>query len=83
MEDHKPPSHQHERIVDLETKHVDDLNNLISESKGKIKFCEDASRNLENALSDLQTHRDDAKDLIQETFQSYKAILEKHKVRLG
>ncbi|XP_064608306.1 brain tumor protein-like isoform X2 [Liolophura sinensis] len=79
VEDHKPPSHQHERIVDLEPKQMEDLNNLISESKGKIKFCEDASRNLENALSDLQTHRDDAKALIQETFQSYKAIVEKRK----
>lgn len=49
----------------------------MSESKSKMSECERASSQLENALSELQSQHDQAKDLITETVQSYKAILEK------
>jgi len=51
----------------------------MTESKSKVEFCEDASSHLANALSELQLQYDSAKDLIQETFQSYKAVLEKYR----
>lgn len=51
----------------------------MSESKAKIKDCDQVTTQLENALSELQMQRDQAKDLIIETFQSYKAILEKYR----
>lgn len=44
--------------------------------------CEDASEGLEGLLSELQMQRDNAKGLIEETFQSYKAMLVKKKVSL-
>ncbi|XP_064636652.1 brain tumor protein-like [Lineus longissimus] len=75
--DHKPPEHHYERIADIEAKQVEEIKNLMQESRSKTKFCEDASNNLTNSLSELQLQRDNAKGLIQETFQSYKAILEK------
>jgi len=49
----------------------------MTESKSKVEFCEDASSHLANALSELEDQHDSARDLIQETFQSYKAVLEK------
>ena len=51
--------------------------NLVSESRVKIGDCDQISSQLGNALSELQAQRDQAKDLINESFQSYKAILEK------
>lgn len=51
----------------------------MAESKSRIADCERTSFQLENALSELQVQHDQAKDLIVETFQSYKAILEKRR----
>lgn len=82
MTNHQKPEHFYERISDVEEKFSTELKNLITESKSKIKFCEEASSTVENGLGDLQMQRDNAKSLIQETFQSYKAILEKNRVRL-
>lgn len=69
-----------EKIADIDTKLTEELNNLLSESKNKIIFCEEASNSLGNALSEMQLQRDNTKGLIQETFQSYKAVLENRKV---
>lgn len=49
----------------------------MNESKARIADCDQVSSQLDNALSELQVQRDQAKDLITETFQSYKAVLEK------
>ena len=80
VNEHKQPSHNYERIVDIEEKQREELRTLITESKGKISFCEDAQANLENALTELQLQHDNAKSLITETFHSYRALLEKKKV---
>jgi len=80
LTDHKQPEHQYERIADIEAKQIEEMENLIAESKNKVTFCEAASHTLENGLSELQMQRDNVKGLIQETFQSYKAILEKRQV---
>jgi len=77
---HKPPDHACDRIADIEAKQVDELNSIMSETRQKINACETASVNLESVLSDLQQQRDTAHDLILETFQSYKVVLEKKKV---
>lgn len=78
---HKPPDHQPERVQDLEEKEREYLKSLITESKSKIASCEDTTSKLMSSLGELQSQRDNAKDLINETFQSYKAILEKRKVQ--
>ncbi|XP_063992247.1 brain tumor protein isoform X1 [Diachasmimorpha longicaudata] len=74
---HKAPDHQYERLNDAESREKEELVNLMSESKSKMGECKRASSQLENALSELQSQHDQAKDLITETVQSYKAILEK------
>ncbi|KAL6428302.1 hypothetical protein ACFW04_008540 [Cataglyphis niger] len=77
--EHKAPEHQYERLTDAEPRQKEELVNLMTESKAKIVECDQVSVQLENALSELQVQHDQAKDLIMETFQSYKAILEKCK----
>ncbi|XP_076237338.1 protein meiotic P26 isoform X2 [Calliopsis andreniformis] len=75
--EHKAPEHQYERLVDAEPRQKEELVKLMNESKAKIVDCDQVSVQLENALSELQAQHDQAKDLIIETFQSYKAVLEK------
>jgi len=82
LTDHSRPDHQYELLEDVEARQSEELQNLVSESQSKLEFCEEASGNLGNALSELQMQRDNARGLIQETFQSYKAILEKKQVRV-
>lgn len=77
--EHKAPEHQYERLTDAEPRQKEELINLMTESKTKISECDQVTVQLENALSELQVQHDQAKDLITETFQSYKAILEKCK----
>lgn len=75
--EHKAPEHQYERLKDAEPRQKEELTSLVNESKARIGDCDHISSQLGNALSELQIQRDSAKDLILETFQSYKAILEK------
>ncbi|XP_074650430.1 protein meiotic P26-like [Tubulanus polymorphus] len=75
--DHKSPEHLCERFQDIEQHTKEEMTSLMNESRSKVQFCEDTKYNLQNCLSELQEQRDHAKGLIQETFQSYKAILEK------
>lgn len=75
--EHKAPDHQYERLTDAEPRQKEELCNLMTESKSRIADCDQASSQLDNALSELQAQHDQAKDLINETFQSYKAVLEK------
>ena len=77
---HKQPAHNYERIVDAEEKQTEELRNLIAESKGKITFCQEASSSLESSLSDLQLQHDNTKGLIEESFQTFKAMLDKKRV---
>jgi hypothetical protein len=79
---HKPPDHKCENVTETEGMLKDELSVLLTESKKKLVVCEEAHQTLESSLNDLQMQRDNAKGLIQETFQSYKAMLEKKKVGL-
>jgi len=78
---HKMPEHTCERITDVEGKLVDELRGIIAETKEKITSCEAASNDLESVLSELQQQRDNAHDLIKESYHSYKSMLEKRQVR--
>ncbi|XP_054721914.1 LOW QUALITY PROTEIN: brain tumor protein-like [Uloborus diversus] len=75
--DHKQPEHCYEKAVDAEPKQREELKNLIEESKSKVQFCEEATTMLDTHLSDLQMQHDSAKSHIEETFHTYKEILEK------
>ncbi|RZF38650.1 hypothetical protein LSTR_LSTR003456 [Laodelphax striatellus] len=49
------------------------------QSRAKGAHCEELNAQLHIALTELQMQHDTAEDLIKETFQSYKAVLEKHR----
>jgi len=74
------PEHTCERIVDVEGRLLDEMHGIVAETKEKIKSCEAASTDLESVLSELQLQRDNASDLIKESYQSYKSMLEKRQV---
>lgn len=42
-----------------------------------MQYCDDAAANLSSSLTELQTQHDSARDLIDQTFENYKKILEK------
>lgn len=79
---HRSPDHQCERIGDPDddTLITNQVAALVKEAKGKVDYCEKAAANLENSLADLQMQRDDSRSLVEETFQTYKAILDEQKV---
>ena len=80
MSIHAPPAHHFEKIADIEAKSREEMRMLVTESNSKIKFCDQASSSLEGSLSELQMQRDNARGLIEETFQTYRTILEKVQV---
>ena len=77
---HKLPNHECEHVSDVECRYTDELKSIMTETKGKVYAFEGATGSVESLLSDLQQQRDFAHDLIKETYQSYKALLEKRKV---
>ena len=81
--EHKQPVHTYERISELEEMQKAELTALISECKGKVQFCEEATSTLGNALSEVQMQRDNARGQIEETFQTYRTMLETRKVSVG
>lgn len=78
--EHTSSDHHFEDAKTAEFRIRKELESLIKESRSKGKFCERTTATLESALEDLQQQHDTAKDLITESFHSYKAILEKCKV---
>ncbi|KNC27338.1 hypothetical protein FF38_01088 [Lucilia cuprina] len=75
--DHKGSEHHYDIIGSAEKSVRGDVENLMKEAKSKVQYCDDAAANLSSALTELQTQHDSARDLIQETFENYKKILEK------
>jgi len=67
--DHSLPEHHFERLADAEGVQRKELEDLVSKSKDKIAQCEETSSQLSNALSELENQRENAKSLIEETFQ--------------
>ncbi|KAK9885728.1 hypothetical protein WA026_012497 [Henosepilachna vigintioctopunctata] len=77
--EHKPPNHFCEPILDSELKVRQEIECLLEESKSKVEILLQASNGLNNSLEELAHQHSTAKDLINESYQSYKAILEKCK----
>ncbi len=78
---HKQPEHDYEPMCEEHlSRHQDELQKLLSEAKEKLTACEEASDVLDSSLRELQMQRDNARGLIQETFHSYKTLLEKRQV---
>lgn len=64
-------------ISDYEARVRQELESLLAESKVKLEQLNRASGELNNSLEELAQQRSAARDLINESYQSYKAVLEK------
>lgn len=73
--DHK--GHQCEGILDSESRVRQEMETLLAKSKEKIEDINKASTSLNNNMEELAHQRSNARDLINESYQSYKAVLEK------
>ena len=79
---HKQSEHDVSRIADVETQNLDELHAMVRETRRKADTCRGASTKLESIQQELQMQRDNAKGLIQETFQTLKAVLDKRQVMI-
>lgn len=75
--DHKGADHHYESIADAEKGMRSEIEGLMKEANLKLDYCNKASVNLDSSLHELQNQHDTARGLIEETYQSFKAILEK------
>lgn len=75
--DHRSPLHHCDSISDAEIRVKQELESLLTDSKAKVEVLMQSSTELDGSLSELANQRSTAKDLINETYQSYKAVLEK------
>lgn len=69
--------HQCEGILDSETRVRQEIEVLLAKSKEKIEQLVKTSTGLNSNMEELAHQRSTARDLINESYQSYKAVLEK------
>ena len=74
---HQQPKHQYERIVDVETRNIIDLENVLIKAKETINLCQHDYQQIDQYLNDLQEQLETGKQMIDETFQTYRTVLEK------
>lgn len=75
--DHKGAEHQYETISEAEKPMRAEIDRYMKDAKAKIAYCDQATNNLNSSLSELQNQTDTARDLINESYQSFKAVLDK------
>ncbi|XP_055911928.1 brain tumor protein isoform X2 [Eupeodes corollae] len=75
--DHKSSEHHYEMIGHAEKEVRLHIEELMKEAKSKVQYCDSAASKLSSDLTELQSQHDTARDLIEESFQSFKAVLEK------
>lgn len=75
--DHKGSEHHYDVITNAEKSVKIDVENLMKEARSKINYCNSAAANLGTALTELQSQHDSARDLIEESYRNFKAVLEK------
>jgi tripartite motif-containing protein 2/3 len=69
-------------LADAEVKNLNELQILINEAKDKIDYCQSQYMKLENYLADLEEQNENTRGYIEETYQSYRALIEKRRVSL-
>ena len=77
---HQYPIHYCELLNDVELKNIEHLHLLVNEAKNKVNYFQDQFTTMDNNLADLQDQLEAARGNIDETYQSYKSILEKRRV---
>lgn len=76
--EHKPSAgHLCDGLSESEIRVRQELEAMLSEGKNKIELLNRASGELNTSLEDLAQQRSNARDLINESYHSYKAVLEK------
>lgn len=75
--EHKGKEHNYQIISEAEKPMRLELEQLMKEARTKIEYCNQTTTNLDASLHDLQNQFETARDLINESFQSFKAVLEK------
>ena len=73
--------HSYDRISSVEASQVSEIKEMITTCKQKQAVYTNTMTGLTNDLAELQLQKDSVKGMIEETYQTYKAILEKIKVR--
>lgn len=74
--DHKGSEHHYELIGEAEKRMRNDIEDLMTNAKCKISYCDDASFTLGNALTELQQQHDTAHNQIAETYKRLKKCLD-------
>lgn len=77
--EHDGVAHHCEGILDSEMRVRQEMKSILTESEMKIQQLMKSSTGLNNSLEELAHQRSTARDLINESYQSYKAVLEKCK----
>lgn len=75
--DHKGADHPYELIADAEKRVRPEIEEALRTAKSKVVYCDTAAGNLSNSLTELQSQHDNARELIEENYVGFKAILEK------
>lgn len=75
--DHKGNEHHYEIISDAEKRMRKEVEGLMMEVRTKFKYCEKTTSTLHTSLQELQQQHDTARDQINDTYQTFKNILDK------
>ncbi|XP_059144458.1 brain tumor protein-like isoform X2 [Physella acuta] len=73
---HSSPEHSVKQLTEAVGSKKDTLSDFTKECGKKLIDCQKINASLNAAFEDLEMQKDNTKGLIQETFQSYKTILE-------
>lgn len=74
--EHKGSEHHSESVDEAEKRMRNDIEDLITNAKCKIFDCDEASLSLGNALTELQTQHDTARNQINETYKRLRKFLD-------
>lgn len=72
---HQSPMHTYERILDAESRNLEELDAYMKKAKENISFCQSEFQTLDQYLADLQEQLENSKGAIEETYQTYKVDL--------
>jgi hypothetical protein len=80
---HQAPMHSTERISEVELRNVDELDSMLRKAKDNACFCQSEFQTLDQCSADLHEQFEASRGFINETFESYKMLLEKRRVNLS
>ncbi|RNA13251.1 brain tumor -like [Brachionus plicatilis] len=79
---HQQPVHCYERIGDVESRSLEQLDSYIKKARENINYCQSEYQTLDQYLNELNEQSESSKLLIEDTFSAYKLVLENRKNQL-